>query len=263
MLKALAIKDKRWPLGVQVSSEQGDYANLGFFWANGAVFYKNGDYSKTYFNSPEAVDTLTKFVNWYKAGYIEPGVATLASTDLDNMLFQGQVVMEGYGPGYILVLDTAKSQNKVTADWEPAFSLYPNKPGSPSGGMAAGPTSVVIFKQTDAAKRTAAINFARFLVGPDLQKEYSVVSQQYPTRTSVGDPFAGQTDPTSKALSAFTAWAQKFGVADMGLASPAYAEVRVQLPPQLQAAFLGKKTPQQALADYETAANQILAKHKS
>jgi multiple sugar transport system substrate-binding protein len=256
-LAALAIPDKRWPLAVQVASEQGDYANLGFFWANGAKLYNNGDYSKTALNSPEAVDTLTKLVDWYNKGYIEPGVTTISGDDMNGMLYKGEAVMGITGPGWMTTIyDPAKAQGKVTQDWTPFYSVFPAPEGAKSGGLAAGPTSVVIFKQTDDNKRTAAVDFATFLVGPDLQKQYDTVSKQYPTRKSVGNPFEGDADLTN-----FVQWSQKFGVEDMGLSSPAYAEVRVQLPPQLQAAFLGKKTPEQALADYEKAANEILAKY--
>jgi multiple sugar transport system substrate-binding protein len=255
-LAALAIPDKRWPLAMQVSSEQGDYANLGFFWANGAKLYNNGDYSKTAFNSPESVEALTRLVDWYNKGYIEPGVTTVTGDDMNNMLFKGEAVLGITGPGWMPIMEAAKKDGKVSQDWVPFYSVFPAPEGAKSGGLAAGPTSVVVFKETDDNKRKAAVDFATFLVGPDLQKEYDTVSSQYPTRKSVGNPFEGNAAATD-----FVTWSQKFGVEDMGLSSPAYAQVRVQLPPQLQAAFLGKKTPEQALADYEKAANEILAKY--
>jgi ABC-type glycerol-3-phosphate transport system substrate-binding protein len=255
-LKAVAVKDKRWPLGLQFASEQGDYTRLGFFWANGAVLYKDGDYSKTAFNSPEAVETLTHLVDWNNAGYIVPGSTTISFQDLDNAFYQGQVVMGGGNPGNYTILETAQKEGKVTVDWEPFYALFPQKEGAKSGGLAAGPTGVMVFKQTDEAKKKAAADFATFLLGPDLEKEYAVNSAQFPTRMSAGNPFEG--DPV---MTQYVEWAQKFGVEDMGLSSPAYAEVRVVMVPLLQAALLGKMKPEEALAEYEKQANEILAKY--
>ena len=55
-------------------------------------------------------------------------------------------------------------------------------------------------------------------------------------------------------------WIQEYGLEDMGLASPAYYEVRVQLFPRLQAAMLGEKTAEEALAEYEAASNEVLSR---
>jgi multiple sugar transport system substrate-binding protein len=114
----------------------------------------------------------------------------------------------------------------------------------------------MVFKGEDEAKRNAAIDFATFLAGPDLQKEYAVNSNQYPTRASAGNPF----EPDSP-LNKYVEWSQTYGVEDMGLGSPAYAEVRVVMVPLLQAALLGDLTPEDALAEYETQANAVLAKY--
>jgi ABC-type glycerol-3-phosphate transport system substrate-binding protein len=255
-LAATAVPDKRWPLGLQFSSEQGDYTRLGFFWANGAVLYQGGDYSKTAFNSPEAVEALARLVEWNNAGYIVPGATTIPLQDLDNAFYQGQVVMGGGNPGNYTLLETARKEGRVTVDWEPFYALFPQKEGVKSGGLAAGPTAVMIFKQEDEAKRKAAIDFASFLAGPDLQKEYAVNSNQFPTRASAGNPFEGDV-----VMSRYVEWSQAYGVEDMGLGSPAYAEVRVVMVPLLQAALLGEMTAEDALAEYEKQANEVLAKY--
>jgi ABC-type glycerol-3-phosphate transport system substrate-binding protein len=51
----------------------------------------------------------------------------------------------------------------------------------------------------------------------------------------------------------------KRGAIDSGLTCPKYNEVRARLFPEVQAAILHKKTPEQALADFEAAAKQVLA----
>lgn len=256
-LAAQAIPDERWPLAMQVASEQGDYNTLGYFWGMGAKLYENGDYTHTALNSPEGVAALTKLVDWYNNGYIIPGVTTISNNDLLNALYQGQSAITGGGLSLLPVVEDAQQQGKVTVEWDPYIATFPHAEGVQSGGMAAGPTGAVVFKQDDPVKRKWAIEFARFLASPDLQLEYAVNSNQFPSRKSVGNPFEGDPNFTQ-----VNAWIQEYGVEDMGLSSPTYAEVRVLLQPELQAAFLGKKTPEEALASYEEAANAVLAQNK-
>jgi multiple sugar transport system substrate-binding protein len=256
-MAALAVEDERWPLALQVGSEQGDYNTLGFFWANGANLYEGGDYTQTALNSPEGVAALTKLVEWYNAGYVIPGAATMLGEDVNNAMYMGQSGVAGGGLGSLSTADAAQQDGRVTVDWEPFVSLYPAAEGVTSGGMAAGPTSAVVFKQDDPAVRKWSIEFARYLASPELLTEYAVNSNQFPTRVSVPNPFEGNEDFTR-----VNAWIQEHGVEDMGLSSPTYAEVRVLLQPELQAALLGAKTPEEALADYAEKANAVLAKNK-
>ena len=256
-LAAQAIPDERWPLAMQVSSEQGDYNTLGYFWGMGAKLYENGDYTHTALNSPEGVAALTKLVEWYNKGYIIPGVTTISNNDLLNAMYQGQSAITGGGLGLLPIIENAQKEGKVTVEWDPYIAAFPHAEGVKSAGLAAGPTGVVVFKQDDPVKRKWAIEFARFLASPDLIEQYCINANQFPARKSVGNPFEG--DPKFTKVSE---WIKEYGVEDMGLSSPTYAEVRVLLQPELQAAFLGKKTPEQALADYEKAANEVLSKNK-
>jgi multiple sugar transport system substrate-binding protein len=223
----------------------------------GAKLYEDGDYTHTALNSPEGVAALTKLVEWYNNGYIIPGVTTISNSDLLNAIYQGQAAITGGGLSLLPVVEGAQQEGKVTVEWDPYIATFPHAEGVQSGGMAAGPTGAVVFKQDDPAKRKWAIEFARFLASPDLQQQYAVNSNQFPSRISVGNPFEG--DPN---FTMVNAWIQEYGVEDMGLSSPTYAEVRVLLQPELQAAFLGKKTPEEALASYEEKANAVLAQNK-
>lgn len=229
---------------------------LGFFWAMGAKLYADGDYTQTALNSPEGVAALTKLVEWYNNGLIIPGVTTISGQDLGNTLYQGQSVIQGGGLSSLPLVEDAMEEGRVTVEWEPFISLFPNAEGVTSGGLAAGPTGVVVFKQDDELKRKWAIEFARFLASPDQQVEYAVNSNQFPSRASVPNPFEGNPD-----FERVNAWVQEHGVEDMGLSSPTYAEVRVLLQPELQAALLGEKTPEEALASYEENANAVLSRN--
>ena len=141
--------------------------------------------------------------------------------DVNNAMYLGHVIVGG-GLSSLPVAEAAQQEGRVTVDRDPFISLYPSAEGVSSGGMAAGPTGAVVFKQDDPVKREWAIEFARFLASPELQVEYAVNSNQFPSRFSVPNPFEGNPDFTR-----VNAWIQEHGVEDMGLSSPTYAEVRV------------------------------------
>lgn len=253
-MRAAAKEGQVWPLGLQVGTEQGDYRYLAFFWGMGAEMYANGDYSRVALNSPQGVAALEKLVEWNDSGLIEPGAPSIAWSDLRALLFNRQVGLVGLGMSGFASIAKAKSDGILTEPWEPFVVMYPHAGGVNSGGLAAGPTGIVVFKQQTEAERYWAIEFARFLASPELIAEYAVNSGQFPTRQSVGNPL-----PDDANYQRVLEWMQTRGVEDMGLSSPHYYEVRVLLFPQLQAAFLHEKTPAQALADYEAAANAVLA----
>ena len=251
----MAKPDEVWPLGLQVASEQGDYNYLAYPWGMGATLYPPGDYSVSALNSPAGVAGVTKIVEWVNEGLIEPGATTITGDDHNNMFYACQTAITGNSLAAITSLDRAKLEGRVSCDIDLFFTMFPHAEGVKTGAMAAGPTGAVVFKQEDPAVRYWSIQFARFLASPDLQREYAVNASQFPSRKSVGTPLAG--DPNYERL---LAWVQEYGLSDMGLASPSYYEMRVQLFPHLQAAMLGEKTPEEALADYEAAANEILSR---
>jgi multiple sugar transport system substrate-binding protein len=252
-LRAVQKEDELWPLGLQVASEQGDYMYLAYPWGMGASLYPPGDYTQSALNSPEGVAGVQKIVDWVNEGLIEPGATTITGDDLNNMFYAGQTAIMGSSLAAKTSLDIAKQEGRVPAEVDLFFTMFPHAEGVKTGAMAAGPTGIVVFKQEDPAKRYWAAQFARFLASPDLQREYCVNANQFPSRYSVGTPLAGDSD-----YEKLLAWVQEYGLEDMGLAAPNYYEMRVQLFPHLQAAMLGEKTAEEALADYEAAANEIL-----
>jgi ABC-type glycerol-3-phosphate transport system substrate-binding protein len=253
-LRAVQKPDEIWPLGLQVASEQGDYMYLAYMWGMGATLYPPADYSRSALNSPEGVAGVEKIVQWVNEDLIEPGATTITGDDLNNMFYTGQTAIQGSSLAAKTSLERAKLEGRVTTDIDLFFAMFPHAPGVKTGSMAAGPTGVVVFKQDDPEKRYWAIEFARFLANADNQREYCINASQFPSRKSVGTPLAGDSD-----YEKLLAWVKEYGLSDMGLASPNYYEMRVQLFPRLQAAMLGEKTPAEALADYEKVANEVLS----
>jgi len=252
-LKAVAKKDAVWPLGLQVASEQGDYAVLGYLWGMGAKLYENGDYSHVALNSPKGIKGLEFLVQLVREELIQPQATTIQGNALDNMFWQWKTAIAGDSLRQWNMLEAAKKEGKLKRPMELFLAHFPHAEGV-TNGVAVGPTGVCVFKQDDPEKRKWAVEFARFLNTPERQREYCLSGGWFPTRKSTDNPCPN--DPNYAAVKKLI---DKRGLVDMGLTSPKYYKVRVLLPPQLQAAFLGKKTPAQALADFEQEANRVLA----
>jgi multiple sugar transport system substrate-binding protein len=93
------------------------------------------------------------------------------------------------------------------------------------------------------------------LISPEFQGVACETVRQFPTRKSTAAKMK-----VDKNYQLVRKWLAENGKVDLGLTSPNYYKVRVATVPHIQAALLGQKTPAQALKDFETEANAILAR---
>ncbi|WP_010269012.1 extracellular solute-binding protein [Paenibacillus senegalensis] len=242
-----------FPLGVQIATSQGDNGLLGWFWGHGAQFFKDGDYSKTALNSPEAVAALERLKQYNDEGLLQPSAVTAANGDLETYLYQGQLgIFAGQTQGIWSMLENAQKEGRVAGEHELQMVKQPDVDGVESGVLV-GPTSLAVFKQEDDYKREWVIEFVRFLNSTEYQKEYAINAGQFPTRISAQLEDLPEESRVAQELMA------KYGAEDNGLTTPHFAELRVLLQPMVQSVILGQKTPEEALAEYESEANRILS----
>lgn len=252
-LRAVARPGKTYPLGMQVSSEQGDYAVLQFFWSFGAEVYAHRDYGRVAINSPAGVRALRWLTRIHREGLIQPNVTSISAAELNTMFWRGGIVCIPSGPGHITAYELARRDGRVTTEMDLILTLPPAVAGVPVS-LAHGGGGLAVFRQRDARKRAAVMDFARFLVRPEVIARYSEASKCVPARKSVEKIFADD-----RVMSRVLEQTRTCRHADMGLTSPHYYDLRKRLPPQLQFAFLGLKTPAAALADFEREAAAVLA----
>lgn len=253
-MRGIAKPGKRWPWWAQFASEQGDYTNYGFLWGHGAFMYSPGDYSRVTLNTPAGAEALAMLVNMSKEGLIPPGSTTMASSELENMVGRGESAAWGDSLYSFLRMQLAEKEGRLKEPVKLQVLQFPHLPGKKSP-LPVGPTGIVLFKQSDERKRAAAMEFARWLNRGEFQKVYCRNLRLFPTRKAAGDPLGD--NPNYRRVQR---WLKENGKVDLGLTSPAYYKVRVAAIPHLQAAILGQKTPAQALTDFESEANAILAR---
>ncbi|MFD0715849.1 extracellular solute-binding protein [Paenibacillus sp. GCM10027626] len=252
-MRAVAEKDKVYPFGIQVAVPQGDHGLYSFFNAFGAKLFKDGDHSKVALNSPEGVKALKYMIQLNDEGLLQPSAVTAKVADLDLLFWQNQLGAQGDTLGQWSKLENAKAEGKVKGAIDLAMVQLPNDEGV-SNGVPVGPTGLAVFKQKDESKKKWIAEFLMFLNSTENQITYAINAGQFPVKKSAGNPLAD--DPNYGVLQKII---DERGVEDLGLTVAKYAEIRVLLQPEIQAALLKAKTPEQALADYEKAANKILS----
>ncbi len=248
------------PLGMQCASEQGDYRVLQFFWAFGAEVYHDGDYSRVALNSDAGVAALNWLVDAHRKGWIQHDVAT-AGHGFYDMFWRGRTLIIPSGVSMRQAYDSALRDGKILADFnrdgardvEVFYTLPPVRPGI-TMTLPVSTNGLVIFRQPDPDRREAAMRFVRFLTSTETVTQYSRASQLIPSRFSCGSIFSDQPD-----VERILELAAACPLADMGATSPSYYDIRKRLPPYLQAAFLGLKTPEEALAGFEREAAGVLS----
>lgn len=243
------------PFSIHIAASQADTGLLSYFWGFGAKFFKDGDYSKVALNSPEGLKALEYLVKLNDEGLLQPSAVSMQNGDLNTLFETGTVGAYGGTLAMWTTVENAQNEGKTKAAFDLAMVHNPSDE-SVKNGVAVGPTGLAIFKQDDEYKRTMVIEFANFLNNTEYQKQYAINAGQFPVKKSAGIPMAD--DPNYKVLQKII---DERGIEDMGLTIPKYAEMRVLLQPEIQAALLKQKTPAKALQDYEEAVNKLLSEN--
>lgn len=203
------------------------------------------------FNSDAGVEALQWFVDLYNAKAVPVGVPNYLWDDLGQGFASGTVALNLDWPGWASFFNDPDA-SRVAGD----VGVAPPPMGS--GGKRTGWSGFHGFSVTnDCENPEAAASLVWFLTNADSQKLESAAGP-LPTRDSVWEYVIEQAkdDPyRSEVLTAFqTAAATAFPVPQ----TPSWIEITNVLYPELQAAILGDKTPQDALNDAAKEATYIL-----
>lgn len=228
----------------------GDYYMLQYFQIFGANQYEKGDYTRTTLNSEAGIRALEWMVDIANRGWSPPGPAGMSSVDVFKSWITGRVAFFGGTPPQAMedTMDQYIQDGSAPEAFEIVVVQTPHISDISAPGLFPSATTTVVFKQDDLEKRDAAITFAKFLSGSDCLGYIATATRNIPARKSVA------TDLFEIPAFQFTMdLLGKVGMADLGVNSPYYLDVRLARYPELQAAFMGQKTPKQALDDFAKA----------
>ncbi|RID91098.1 sugar ABC transporter substrate-binding protein [Gemmobacter lutimaris] len=230
-----------------------DEAIVGRFYemvvADGGKLF-NDDFSPA-FNSDAGKQALQWFVDLYKAGAVPPGTTNYLWDDLGNGFASGTIGLNLDWPGWAGFFNDA-SASKAAGN----VGVAPAPKGS--AGLRTGWSGFHGFSVTeDCANKAAAASLALFLTSEDSQILESSTGP-LPTRTKVWEHVAeaAKSDPyRSEVLAAFQETAKTaFAVP----ATPYWIEATNLIYPELQAAILGDKSVDDALATASDAVDNLM-----
>jgi len=237
-----------YPAHLIAKGKGGDYYILQYFQMFGANQFEGRDYTQTTLNSDAGVKALEWMIDMADKGWCPPGPAGLDSTDYAKWLYTGKLVFMGCEPSMTTNFTRTEYFNQGFADriYELCATQTPHVEGVPIPGLFPSPTNVVVFKgENDPAKKEAAITLAKFFLTQDFSDWATETMQTLPTQRDVSSGM--ELEPAFQFTLKLLA---EVGMADLGMASPYYLEVRLARFPELQAAFMGIKTPREALDDF-------------
>ena len=207
------------------------------------------DPSKVNFNAPSTVEALQFVVDLSKKEKVMPeGVIQWAN--VPNDFTGGKTAMAYHTTGSLTnILSQAKFQ--VGVGFHPAKKQY----GAPTGGG-----NLYIFKKTPLDRQAAACKLIQFLTTPERAAKWSIDTGYVATRKSAYETQA-MKDLVAKYPQYLVARDQ-LQYAEKELTGHNGAELQKILGDGIQAAIVGKKTPQQALNDAQATAEKMLADFK-
>ncbi len=251
---SLELKEKTGTYGLALALKQTNYlvtSWLPFLYGFGGNLLTD-DWSAADFNTDAGRKSLQFLVDLYRVDKVIPDSALDAEMDgVVTAMQQGVTAMTfTYAPYYL------DMNNKEKSEFAGNFEVAAVTPYSESSGLTTGAVEISGWSfaiNADSQNKDLAWQFLKFAGSPDEQRVLALEASNTPTVESVfSDPDFVAIFPSAESLleAARTA-RQRPGIAT-------WSKVEDILIRELSAAVNGVKTPDQALADAETAVNGVI-----
>jgi multiple sugar transport system substrate-binding protein len=246
-------KDKysnAYPMALYAMNNQGDTWNLAYLRMFGNKFF-DAD-GNIVLNDESGVKAAAWLKKIYDGGYTNPGAESVTSNDA-NAMFQNQQLAISFTNPVLFNNTKANMEDGTAPKFDMRLANIPSESGDPLSFTYVVGASV--FQSNDAKKVEVAKDFVKFFSSdPELVKSSK---NGIPVRSSVAEalkaenPLFAAYDANSKYLFNFTGNV------------PGYSQLREILYPNLQALYMGDKTPEQVVADYQTEGNKVIQDNKA
>ncbi|NOU96423.1 extracellular solute-binding protein [Paenibacillus sp. LMG 31456] len=239
-----------YPMSLFAVNNQGDTWNLAYLRMFGNKFFDDqGNIVLDDAKGAKAAAWLKKIKD---AGYTNPGPESVSSNDANGMYLNQQLAISFTNP---ILFNNAKIDmaSGKTTKFDSRLANIPSESGNPLSFTYVVGASV--FQNKDQARVEVAKDFVKFFsTDPELVKSSK---NGIPVRSSVSKEFEKEKplfaayNANSKALFNFTGNV------------PGYSQLREVLYPELQALYMGAKTPEQVVKDYQTKGNKVIQTNKN
>lgn len=252
-LKENTPKDKysnAFPMGLYALNNQGDTWNLSYLRMFGNEFFdENGNIVLDDENGAKATAWLKKI---YDEGLTNPGAESVSSNDV-NAMFQNQQLGVSFTNSVLFNNLKADMEGGNVPEFDARLANIPSASGDPLSFTYV--TGAAVFDTGDETRMKVSKDFVKFFSSdPELVKSSK---NGVPVRTSVADQYKDE-NPLFAAYDANAEYMFSF----TGNV-PGYSELRQVLYPELQALYIGEKTPEEVVADYQKKGNDVIEKSKA
>jgi putative chitobiose transport system substrate-binding protein len=211
------------------------------------------DKKKAAFNTPEAVDLVTKLQQGGFAGYIP----TSKWDDWDNqrqLFANNKVAMIVAGPQTVTrIKDESPTAYAKMAVTTPELG--------PSGKSGAAIMNLVVPARSK--NPTEAVKFANFISNDENQLAFCKIVSIFPTtKKAAADPFFKSDMKTLEGQANYYASLSSQNSSDLTMGLPNDDEVKKEIDNITDAIFASKTDPKTAIANAEKKVNELLAKNK-
>lgn len=233
-----------YPMSLFAMNNQADTWNLTYLRMFGSPFF--GEDGKLVVNDANGVKALQYLMDLYKDGLTVAGVESLTSNDC-NAMFQNQQIAVSFTNSTLLTnLATDMNAGKV----EKFDARLANIPGDPNPNSFTYVSGFMAMNTKNDARIAATKDFIKFV---STDPELVIASKNtLPVRASV-------TEAVSAELPFLAAYTENSKyIYNFSNNLPGYNELRNVLFPELQAAYTGEKTAQEALDSYVEKGNKVI-----
>ncbi len=207
----------------------------------------NDEVTEYTLNDEGGIKALTKIKEWVDAGYMLNGSAYNGGEDVDQFVAGNTAFTTLWSPGLASQRAETLTQNEIEAIALP----FPSDDGVPELEYLV--NGFCVFDNGDAAKAEASKKFIDFMCNDEEWGPKDVVrTSVFPVRQSMGDLYPG--DEEMGFYASLTKYYSPYYNTIKG-----FAEMRTYWFPMLQAVLNGDSTPEDAVNDFVTKANQSIA----
>ncbi|MCD1261768.1 sugar ABC transporter substrate-binding protein [Paenibacillus athensensis] len=229
----------------------GDQGHHAMLWGFGAKSFSD-DNKTAVLNSPDGVEGLKFYTSLVDQKLVPPGAAGLKATEVINNMFpQGKIGMTMGNIGHIDAFQKS-FKDGTNKPFELDLVPYPTKDGKGTNSVLFG-YGTWVWKTKNDVNIEWAKKFAQFINSKENMAKFAELPSVVPTRKSLATQYK-EDSFQAKTIKLF----QYAG--NVGVNVPGYAETRAAFYPELQAALTKAKTPEQALNDWVSKANEIISR---
>jgi len=253
VIKSQAV-DGYFASGLFAANPSGDYLHVNWFGAFGVDLFKNGDYTKSTANSPQAVKAFTFLKMLVDEGFVDPNAAAMSDDDYVAQWSSGKIALAPIRPSWErFYVPGAIEAGKLDEAFDTEYVPFPHDP-SIAGAPTTGGGSLAVGHKTDDVDKAEAIQeLILLLTGKAFQTEQVTSNEGFPTRTDVVGLNPSADEQVVGRIAA------KFGFMDVGYANSWYYESRAVMPDVLRELYAGNITPEQAAKLYADTVDKIIA----